>query len=89
MPWATDQNPMGGLGWGRMGRGMRAEAAGDQVVPRRGKQDGACHEGCEREKPGEGLRPRPQPSGRRAVTNGSETCTLVTWQPGLGFSCFL
>lgn len=38
---------MGGLGRGRVGREIRAEATGDQAVPRGEKQDGAPHEGYE------------------------------------------
>lgn len=36
--WARDQNPMGGLGWCRVGREIRAEATGDQVAPRVGNK---------------------------------------------------
>lgn len=49
---ARDQNPVGGLRWGQVGKETKVEPTGDQVVPRGGKQDGTCHEGCEQGKPG-------------------------------------
>ena len=49
---ARDQNPVGGLGWGQVGKETKAEPTGDPAVPRGGKQDGTRHEGCEQGKPG-------------------------------------
>lgn len=38
LPWPGGQSPVGGPGRGRAGREIRAEATGDQVVPRGGNE---------------------------------------------------
>lgn len=89
MSQARDQNPVGGLGWGLVGRGPGEEPMGDQVFPGVGNKMASATRAGNKGSQARCPRPCPRLLGRRVVTKGMETCTLGTWQPGLGFSCFL